>query len=503
MTGSVRNALALFLTGLAGTAPAQVQGPSSSQTPYLVPIASGVITKSIFTTGDSVNNKPDGTPYRMVGIPDGLGAIKNGDGTFTLLMNHELGNTQGVARAHGGIGAFVSEWKINADPNSLAVNQGSDLMKSVVTSGSLNFNRFCSADLAAPSAFYNPATGLGTQERIYLNGEEVTGGRAMAHVVTGPSAGTSYELASLGKAPWENLLANPGTGNTTLVIGNADATPGNVYAYYGTKSAAGTEVEKAGLVGGTSYTVQVSVNGTPVATEDRLNGFGTAGNPTLSGTFSLTTGAGTTFLRPEDGAWDPSNNNRYFFVTTDRLDQVKDGIGAQVARTRLWEMDFNDSKNPNAGGTITALLKGTEPIQMLDNIAVDKFGHIILLEDVGNAAHNGKVWLYDINTKSLSLVAQHDPARFGDLNLAATLPFNQDEESSGVIDARDILGPGWWLLDTQAHYPIAGELVEGGQLMALFVPQTAVPEPSTFVMMGIGTAGLGLAAWRRRRVRAV
>ena len=32
----------------------------------------------------------------MVGIPDGLGAFDNGDGTFTVLMNHELGNTQGV-----------------------------------------------------------------------------------------------------------------------------------------------------------------------------------------------------------------------------------------------------------------------------------------------------------------------------------------------------------------------------------------------------------------------
>ncbi len=29
----------------------------------------------------------------MVGIPDGLGAFDNHDGTFTVLMNHELGNT--------------------------------------------------------------------------------------------------------------------------------------------------------------------------------------------------------------------------------------------------------------------------------------------------------------------------------------------------------------------------------------------------------------------------
>jgi hypothetical protein len=45
-----------------------------------------------------------------------------------------------------------------------------------------------------------------------------------------------------------------------------------------------------------------------------------------------------------------------------------------------------------------------------------------------------------------------------------------DEESSGIIDASDFLGDGWFLLDVQAHYPLPGELVQGGQLLALHVP---------------------------------
>ena len=37
----------------------------------------------------------------------------------------------------------------------------------------------------------------------------------------------------------------------------------------------------------------------------------------------------------------------------------------------------------------------------------------------------------------------------------------QDEEASGVIDATALLGPGWCLLDTQAHYNIGdAKLVE-------------------------------------------
>ena len=46
----------------------------------------------------------------------------------------------------------------------------------------------------------------------------------------------------------------------------------------------------------------------------------------------------------------------------------------------------------------------------------------------------------------------------------------QDEESSGIIDARHILGDGWFLLDVQVHKTSSDpELVEGGQLLAMFI----------------------------------
>jgi len=44
------------------------------------------------------------------------------------------------------------------------------------------------------------------------------------------------------------------------------------------------------------------------------------------------------------------------------------------------------------------------------------------------------------------MVAQHDPLRF---LTGAPLFLTQDEESSGIIDATSILGPGWFLLDVQ------------------------------------------------------
>ncbi len=88
-------------------------GSSSSQSPYLVPSTDGVDIQSIFTVGDPVGGAVDG--YRMIGIPDGLGAFKSKDGTFMLLMNHEIPSTApgpGATRAHGANGAFVSQWSI-------------------------------------------------------------------------------------------------------------------------------------------------------------------------------------------------------------------------------------------------------------------------------------------------------------------------------------------------------------------------------------------------------
>ena len=90
----------------------------------------------------------------MVGIPDGLGAYDNGDGTITVLMNHELASNKGAVRLHGGSGAFVSEWVIEKE--TLRVRSGGDLIKkvygwdaatqkSVSSSSVIAFNRFCSA----------------------------------------------------------------------------------------------------------------------------------------------------------------------------------------------------------------------------------------------------------------------------------------------------------------------------------------------------------------------
>lgn len=537
---AVAGATTGLLVGTAGAATPGT-GPSTTQSPYLTAVAPGAAFQSILSAGDSVPLAAGAagvaahpTTFKLAGIPDGMGAFDNGDGTYTVLVNQEIGAGLGIDRpGDAGQGAFVSRLVINKATSQVV--SGEDQIKRLFLSptggayvqGTSNLTRFCSADLPAVSAFYNAATGLGTQNRIFMNGEEGGTGRAFAHVASGPARGDSYELPRLGKQAWENGLANPSTGDLTVVMEDDDTTTtgsvgGQVFLYVGSKTSAGTDVDKAGLTNGSLSVMKV--NG--VAAESRTNGLSTT-TPTFTGTVSFSSlgtggdvstlsqasletqafGAGTSFLRPEDGVWDPQNPNIYYFQTTDQYDQVKDGVGSQVGRTRLWKVTLTDRTNPTLGGSIEALLDGTEPIQMLDNITADGAGHLILLEDVGGNAHNGKVWQYDLATDALTQVARHDIARFGDIGVPATAPFTIDEETSGVIPAFDILGPDWYLIVVQAHYNsgngVDAEVVEGGQLLAMYAPSgppANVPEVPLGLLLPAGAALLcGAAVLVKRR----
>jgi RTX calcium-binding nonapeptide repeat (4 copies) len=397
----------------------EIKGPTSSQTPYLVSANSHVYVESLITTGDQAPQAPNG--YTMVGIPDGLGAFDNGNGTFTVLMNHEIANTNpalsGVVRAHGANGAFVSEWVI--DKTTLQVLSGHDLMHDVWTfntatqtyddhnaalGNGVSFSRFCSADLADPSAFYNPATGLGfnpADGRLFLDGEENNAeGRAMAHIVGGAQDGNSYELAWLGNMADENQLANPFTGDKTVVaMLNDTAAAGNsgggstfsgndrgeVYFYVGNKQATGLAIDKAGLTGGGMYGVKVTglefeTDLTTKAVNGSHFGLVAVGNDTNTSrdVHNLTgaqienishnqTGNGvavTGFERPEDGAWDTLNPNRFYFVTTASPANYT-GPGTNTGgHSKLWELDFTDAKNPTLGGTVKMLLENRRPVDV-------------------------------------------------------------------------------------------------------------------------------------------
>ncbi|NWG87301.1 MAG: hypothetical protein HXY26_07305 [Hydrogenophilaceae bacterium] len=436
------------------------QGPSSSQSPYLVPIAPGVEFTSILTVGDAVTGR-NKTSYRMAGIPDGLGVYDNGDGSITVLMNHELKEAAGAQHAHGGKGAFVSQWRIRKQ--DLKVIEGKDLIKEVhLADGNgwrqapgAGFNRFCSADLPAATAFYNKASGKGYRNgRIFMNGEETKGGRAFAHLMSGQS----YELAKLGRFAWENAVASPYAQDKTLVAGLDDTGGGKLHFYVGKKTASGNPVERAGLANGIDYLV--SIDG-----QDKEPALGFK-----SGRFKLVAdGTGTGFERPEDGAWDSQQPNRFYFVTT----------AGFAGNSRLWRVSFDAIDKPELGGRIEVLVDGAKDgPRMMDNLTVDSAGNVYIQEDVGDQSHLGRIWLYNPERKALVLLAQHDEQRFLKDGKAF---LTEDEESSGIVEVSaffkgvrgyDTKRNRYFLFDVQAHYKHAdAELVEGGQLLLMKVPR--------------------------------
>lgn len=478
-----------------GRAAAQMVGPSTTTAPYLLPTVANVRTVAMLTVGDAIGG------YRMVGIPDGLGAFRSGHREFTLLMNHEItADHPGVVRAHGSNGAFVSKWVI--DSQTLQVKRGEDLTQSpnqVFTwdpavnryvAGTTQWQRFCSSDLAAESAFF--ARGVGTRERLLLGGEEVNEGRAWARIVTGLHTGEAWQVPRLGRLSFENAVACPYPQEKTIVIATDDgalstaptasAFPSEVYVYVGTKQRRGTIIEQAGLTNGSLLGLTVTVNGAPVTQESDVFGLGTATTGyTSKGRFGLvdlgdvsnlsglqleqaSIDAGIIRLqRCEDGAWDPRNKkqNDFYFVTTASL----------ANNCRLWRLRFDDIEHPEAGGTIEILLRGDEGHKMLDNVTIDRLGRIVMDEDPGNSDRISKIWLYSIDTRELIQVAAHNP-RFFDGAAVSPDFITLDEESSGIIDAAEILGEGWFLLDVQAHKLSSAadaDLVEGGQLLALFI----------------------------------
>jgi hypothetical protein len=476
-------------------------GPSTITEPYLVPSVPGVKFISLLTVGDSIEG------YRMVGIPDGLGAYASSNGNFTLLMNHELGGTSGIVRAHGSKGAFVSRWII--DRATLKVRRGQDFTQTPndvyifdpatdhYLQGTIAWQRFCSGDLAKEGAFYY--NGLGTTERIYLNGEEITTvansvvvdqGRAWARVATGGHAGETWHLPLMGRMAYENLVASPHPQEKTIVallddsaINTAplitSSVPSEVYFYIGRKKKHGHPIVAAGLTNGNFYGVKVSVEGNPVTEESNDFGLGIAATGFVGkGRFSLhdmgdvsdltavqieelSFAARVTRLqRVEDGAWDPARRNDFYFVTTASL----------TANCRLWRLRFDDIERPEKGGTIEILLQGNEGQGMLDNVTIDHRGRILMDEDPGGDDRVAKIWLYDISSGGFIQVGEHNPKFFEPTILNNSAFLTNDEESSGIIDAEHILGEGWFLLDVQAHKTNPDpELVEFGQLLAMYV----------------------------------
>jgi secreted PhoX family phosphatase len=436
------------------------------------------------------------------GTPDGMGVLKNSDGTLTILSNHEMSlsdkTVQQSKTATDTWGSSVS--KLTYDPASKKITKVENFINSIqyydYTNGlwtsdytktlpagfaaadsyggdtfSNGLNRFCSSNLVQSGAlsYKEGKKTYGYTGAAYFVAEE--GGdtsRAFAFDMNG----NGVQLPKLGVAGYENALTNPSSGKTTVVMLNEDnsATNSQLYMYVGSKQEKGANfAEKAGLTNGQLYTAfvkntrtdnkfratykigeKVDVSFNPLNTDLAYSDFQAQAQA-----------GGTTFSRIEDGEWDPKNPNVYYFITTesnkDPLATAANPAESSTARDggALWRLTYKDVKNPLKGASLEMLLNGTEApyLSKPDNLAVDEAGYILIQEDPGANAHVARVVAYRLSDGKLGVIAEFDKTYFA---ADSTSLITIDEESSGMVNANAALkkagdSASYFFFNAQVH----------------------------------------------------
>jgi hypothetical protein len=513
--------LASVLVAPASAATSTATGPSTVTAPYVLPVADGTHIKSLLTVGDA-GSASNG--YEMVGIPDGLGVRRQG-ANLVLYMNQELRDTQGIVRRHGQAGAYVSRYVI--DPDTLRIKEGSDWINpgvqywdyptgTTVTTGARfadgaaqnpTFGRFCSGTLSDPGVFYNESTKNGWKDQIYFANEE-NGDNGRAFGIT--KEGDATALPRLGLFSWENTIPASNQSDTTLVIGQEDgsAAGSQLWAYVGTKQDSGTPLAKAGLTNGDDHVLdavnQAVTNdaqwratypkGVPGAVRIVANDW----NQTGAAQNAEAVADGLGLNRIEDGHFDPSNPNDFYFLTTEGGQNNGQPSGGPFYRDGggLWRLSWVDIENPDLGATLTLLLDGSEDLDgdpnvvnddaklhKPDNMVIDTHGNLLIQEDPGNVNHIARIVAYRISDGAMGVVAGFDADLFSAGATADPTKLTIDEESSGIIDTEEHLGAGTFIFDAQVHTAkrlpagtgpgTAQEFVENGQLLTLKVDNWA------------------------------
>ena len=485
--------------------------PTTTVEPYLRPLVAGVEIASHFTVGDL----PAGNGYRMVGIPDGLGAYRKND-NVVIFMNHELTDVEGIVRAHGQRGAFISRLVIN--PRTGSVLRGRDLIRSVrywdyeesrysdvpgapegaAYGHTAAFSRFCSGSLTTRGELFNVTSGNGTRRQVYFANEE-SGDEGRAFGVL--KNGVARQLPRLGLFSWENTQTAHNDTDTTVVMGNEDSDPGQLRVYVGSKRHSGGAMHKAGLTNGQLFVVDAVNESVTTDAEFRATygkgvaapvafGSGERIDWTKSGAEQNAEAAakGLSLNRIEDGHFDPNHKNNYYFTTTEGGSTAPDPAepGNERDGGGLWRLHFNDVERPERGGTLTLLLDGSEApyLNKPDNIVIDDEQNLLIQEDPGGNDHLARIVAYNIDTGERGVLARFDPALFGATNPLGDTPderavLTTDEESSGIISTDRQFGEDTFLFDAQVHSaknlrPGSGrgtmqEFVQHGQLLSMRV----------------------------------
>jgi Bacterial protein of unknown function (DUF839) len=463
---------AVIAVATAATGGTSQTGFKTAKGPYLVPTASGVQVDPIISAGDTGGALGS---YQMSGIPDGLGDYR-GDarGRAVVVMNHELGRS--FPNTPPGVDTRITRLEIDRSNHSVFTAE-------YLFEGNEGFERFCSATLITLDG--DPFYFTGEEAVPMLPAQPPGPAHDGSSIVMDPDTGMWVETEHFGHFQHENVVPLRMRSKWVFLSSEDDFRPGPSYLYAyisdtfngGIRGVEGSlyvwKANNAAKNQNTAVAKNESIPGTFVPLTQAQNSDSTALKA------AATAADAFEFDRLEDIAVRPDVRGRTYIADT--------GKPPNTARGRIYQFDVNPNNPLQA--TLKMILNAdaaTNPDDMYNPDNMDASSRVLMIQEDRESAFRGgpvppnppvadagfsRVLEYNFRTGVLRSVAR--------VNTPAPIrPGNW--ESSGIIDASNTLGSGWWLLDVQAHGAFAPQpgptlapgssTGEDGQLLAMFVP---------------------------------
>jgi hypothetical protein len=482
------------LTVLLVVAGACQQGSDAPPGAYVRALGNDHEVRVLMNVGDRVSG-PDDSQYQMVGIPDGLGVDAD---SRTIFMNHELADSLPSEPLVGdpfNRGAFISRWTVDEEGKVVAGARAYDTIYAEndlvgpapdESNSTPAFGGFCSGTLVGPEQ--------GFDRPVYLTGEERVGSGSFDDLGGQNVAVFDNELHTLpkfGRFEKENTLVMSGTGDLTVALSLEDGpttADSQLYMYVGKKRPRAESVlRKNGLDNGDLFvfsSTDASVNSEATFKQGTIEGTwkaipGAAGMTDTELESATDAGGAFSFVRIEDGAFSPADPSTFFFATTGGNEHDGNAVG------RLYRLGI-DPRDP--AGSISSLEilvnadetigSGGDTVINPDNLGIND-SYLMVQEDgvtdgrraMARLDRDGSIWLFrlikggtSIDPNGERIVELDPPGRDGVLVGPGMW------ETSGIVDASALYGPGTWIFDVQAHVPTtppADYTVEDGQLLLL------------------------------------
>jgi len=487
--------------------PASTSGAQSHPNPtdeFVNVLAAGGNAVALINSGQVF----DGTTFE--GIPDGLGIMPVGDGSqyIDIFVAFE--------QSHVPFGVFADhqDSSVQRARVDLATQQIVELDEMLPNKA--GFIRFCSANMVGPDQGFTDYTFLVNEEsndilpaksrHVYDADAAIAPYRQAGYSVwLDAETGQYATIAGAGRMNHENTLVVPGGWSGVVALTGDDtftAPSSQLYLYSAASESAFKQDQ--GSLWAFRVTSKNTIAVDPALATNHANDYldMTLGD-TLTGEFievPADVARGThggqpqadleawsnannvfQFIRVEDIAYDPDSPRTVYFTDTGStvqpdLANERMRSGGTAQNGRVFKMVLNPS-NPKVVDSFTVLADGnTAGFTRPDNLAV---GHdtLMMQEDASSNPTNNDIWSYALTGAG------------GPWTRVATVT-QSTAETSGIVDASEWLGDGWWIFDVQSHstqkafatdlfytVPITGAVIgpytsrrELGQLLLLYIP---------------------------------